>query len=138
MIKFAIFSLLSLCLFSSCATLSHYRQDPKLWNKKKGKDSKEKVVKQNAVTKTNELKKRKASAIKTPYTSQQLKESSTTSPTKQPGRVVRGFIEPDVTRLPNNNDLQESNISSPIPSQRSVDTPLAPLLNDPLVPLPNE
>ncbi len=57
----------------------------------------------------------------------------------QKGRTIEGFIEPNVTKLPDNKDLQESNNVAPAPSPLTpkLEAPVAPLLIDPSAPLPS-
>jgi len=49
-----------------------------------------------------------------------------------PARTIPGFIEPNVTNLPDSKDLQEANTVAPAPIIPRLTAPISPLLIQPL------
>ncbi len=123
-------SLLSICLLSSCATIKGFRQHPDTWGKK-GKAKK--------VAKKAELPKQRTVNRIRPNGSTPSANSNNVKMTSNKGRTIEGMIEPDVTKLPDNKELQESNNIVPAPSTLTpkLEAPVAPLLIDPKDPLPS-
>ncbi len=117
-------SLLSICLLSSCATIKGFRGDPDTWGKKE---------KTKEVTKKVERPKQKLVSRTRPTvsaSSDNNKVNEMSNQTAKKGRTVAGMIEPNnVTKLPDNKDLQESNNVAPVP------LPVTPELISPVAPL---
>jgi hypothetical protein len=97
-------SFLSICLLSNCAVIKEYRGEPETWGKK-GKT-------ENSTEKAEIPTQKPANILRTV---ESISDASGTSVDKiadsnpEQGRTIEGFIEPDVTQLPDNKDLQESN-----------------------------
>ena len=164
-------TLISSLALSNCAKIKEYRKDPS----ERGKDKRLSTTVENSPFKT---KLRNGSVIQKQAQPDFIAPSAPIAPSVQPisdvspiqiqpitqaspanitpARVTQDFIEPDITGLPNNVDLLESNNVAPIlkplpatipapkpePIIRDVDPvvpSLAPLLNDPndgLIPPP--
>jgi hypothetical protein len=117
-------TLLSFCLLTSCSMFNNKDKDKA--PSKKGKTDKEKteIPPSNLVNDTGSLEET-SSTMENPEN-------------ENKGRVLEGFIEPDVTGLPDNKALQESINVAPIPEPLtpSNDVPEDNLLSDPNAPLP--
>ena len=138
-------ALLSICLLSSCSTIKGFRNDPSTWGKKGKKEEIKKVSK-----KTNRPIKRTVPRLhsnETISSEASNRVNNVSNSSKNKGRTVKGMMEPNVTNLPDNKDLQESNTVAPVPAplkpKLDLDAPVTPLLKvpadltDPSAPLPS-
>lgn len=118
-------TLLSICLLSSCSMFKGKSDAPT----KKGKT--EKVSKKTDLP-PSDLVSDPSSIAETSSATED------TEKVKEQGRIIEGFIEPDVTGLPDNKDLQESVNVAPIPEPLTPkeEVPQDSLLTDPNTPLP--
>ena len=133
-------SLLSIGLLASCSTINGFRQDPDTWGKKEEKEKTQTISKPEKLTKPPTVISKSQPTNYTSATTTSKKVNNVTKKTTQNGRIIAGFIEPNVTKLPDNKDLQESNNIAPIPVLPRLETPVAPLLPDaidPTSPLPS-
>jgi hypothetical protein len=89
-----VITLLSICLLNSCAMF-----------KGKGKNSTKKEKTEKVVKKTDQ-KEQESLADLGPI-AESVNVSGNTTGENKPGRTIEGFMEPDVTQLPNNKDLIE-------------------------------
>ncbi|MGJ8657991.1 MAG: hypothetical protein ACSHX6_16205 [Akkermansiaceae bacterium] len=133
-------SILSFGLLASCSTISGYRQDPDTWGKKGKKEKVQKVSTSAERPKLRPVTQPQPSNIAPAVVNNNVNRVS--KKTAQKGRTIEGMIEPNVTKLPDNKDLQESNNIAPIPVQPKLESPVAPLLPndfiDPTSPLPSD
>jgi hypothetical protein len=104
---------------TSCATISRLRDDPSKIDTTENTSDVVKPVKQDPVSNSVPVE------VDTP-----VPNIATSDDNK--ARTIEGFIEPDVTQLPDNKDLQESNNVAPKPSQLrpNSDKSIIPQLND--------
>lgn len=124
-----VISLLGICLLNSCAVF-----------KGKGKNPTKKEKTEKVVKKTDQSLEVPLSDLG-PITDG-TGEAGNAAGENKPGRTIEGFMEPDVTQLPDNKDLVESLNVAPIPEdlapkpETPVDiVPLDP--SDPTEPLPD-
>ncbi len=120
-------SLLSICFLTSCSIIEGYRQDPSTWGIKE-------QVKNASIT-ADSPKQLKTPLVKPTKGSPSI-NINIVNKTSNNGRTVEGMIEPDVTQLPDNKDLQESNNVAPAPMTPELRAPVAPLLINPSDSLP--
>ncbi len=115
-------SLLSICLLTSCSIFKGSHGEPDTQGKQ--------------ISKKAELPIQKIENSLRPV--EGISANNTVNSNPSEGRTIAGFIEPDVTQLPDNKDLQESNNVAPVPSPLTpkLEAPVAPLLIDPSAPLP--
>ncbi len=115
-------SLLSICLLTSCSIFKGSRGEPDTQGKE--------------ISKSADLPKQLPLNLVRPV--EGISVSNIVNSNTPEGRTIEGFIEPDVTQLPDNKDLQESNNVAPAPSPLTpkLEAPVAPLLIDPSTPLP--
>jgi hypothetical protein len=118
---------LSICFLTSCSIIEGYRQDPSTWGKK------EQV--KNA-SDTADFPKQTNTPLVKPTKITPSINSEIVNKISNNGRTVEGMIEPDVTQLPDNKDLQESNNVAPAPLNPKLRAPVAPLLINPSDSLP--
>ena len=106
---------LVICSLTSCSLISGLAKNPD------DQDKEKKVTHPNADSSQKKNSKKLSHAY-------YIKSSDTdATKLKQPtGRVVDGFMEPDVSNIPDNKDLQESNNVSPIIPV----TPLVPSISE--------
>lgn len=121
----ATIPLLSICLLTSC---SLFKGKSKSKLPPLNKTEPEKVIKQ----------KNFPHAKLTQHYSNDL-ENQTVTNSSNKERIIGGFMEPDVTQLPDNKVLQESANVAPVRTSLTPLTPETetPLLTDPTTPLPD-
>lgn len=112
-------SLLSICLLTSCSIFKGSSGEPDTQGKEIPK-----------TTKPKQMPEKMARPFEGTSVSNVVKSDT------PEGRTIAGFIEPNVTKLPDNKDLQESNNVAP-PLTPKLEVPVAPLIIDPSAPLPS-
>ncbi len=114
--------LLSICLLTSCSIFKGSPGEPDTQGKE--------------ISKTAEPKQKPMNGVRP---DEGTGVSNVVNSNKPEGRTIKGFIEPDVTQLPDNKDLQESNNVAPAlsPLTPKVEAPVAPLIIDPSAPFPS-
>ena len=118
--KFSISApLLSICLLSSCSIFKSGSEDPS------------KIVKTENVKKNTAPTQQGIATDTAPDMNEPI-DSTISNINSNKTRTIPGFIEPDVTQLPDNKDLQESNNVAPASS------PLKPNSDNSITPLPVE
>jgi len=155
---FIFLSFLAFPLITSCSTIDGYRQDPDTWGVKKSKNKKvesEKYENKEYLPAPIKLtlpespdvevyKKINKAPIQTIENLPSVKPhpEKVSVKTKKKGRTILGMIEPNVTQLPENKDLQESNMITPsitpiMPTLPDMGSPLVPKLSDPSFRVPS-
>ncbi len=144
--KLIFFSpLLCISILSSCSAIKGYRQDPSTW---RGKETVEQKKKPQLLSKNNAAPKRTyynrlptTKPAKIPSAPQVKNVKATAQPQSpirtETARTIPGFIEPNVTNLPDNKDLQEANAVAPAPISPRLISPMSQLLIQPSEKLPS-
>ncbi len=118
------FSLLCICLLTSCSIFKGGSDAPSGDIKKDKKLTSEDQVPTDPLLEKTEAE---AGDI-----------GSMEEKTISEGRIIKGFLEPNVSELPNKKDLQESVNVAPLPealAPKDIE-PVTPVLEDPNAPLP--
>jgi hypothetical protein len=134
--------LLSISFLTSCSTIGEFRQDPSTWGNKEVAAQAPVYTAPATLPAPQKVVVREVQPEVVAPPVIMKEENTLPKPTVTQGRTITGFIEPNVTKLPDNKDLQESNNIAPNltplqPTLRDIESSIPSILPiDPTSPLP--